>query len=76
MYFNAETQARVLDRFHFAVNEGGYLFLGKAEMLLTHAGSFTPVDLPRRIFVKAPRVPRANDRGRLPRTGRRRPRRP
>ena len=37
MYFNAETQARILDRFHFALDDGGYLFLGKAEMLLTHA---------------------------------------
>ena len=37
MYFNAETQARILDRFHFALRDDGYLFLGKAEMLLTHA---------------------------------------
>ena len=30
MYFNVETQAQVIDRFHFALREGGYLFLGKA----------------------------------------------
>ena len=35
MYFNAETQARILDRFHFALDDGGVLFLGKAETLLT-----------------------------------------
>ena len=31
MYFNAETQAKILKRFHFALNNGGILFLGKAE---------------------------------------------
>ena len=40
MYFNAETQAKILGRFHFALNGdghgNGYLFLGRAEMLLTH----------------------------------------
>src|SRR5436305_2908162 len=55
MYFNAETQARILERFHFAVNDGGYLILGKAEMLLSHGNSFTPVDLKRRIFQKVSR---------------------
>ena len=37
MYFNAETQARILRRLHFALRDDGFLFLGKAEMLLTHA---------------------------------------
>jgi two-component system CheB/CheR fusion protein len=54
MYLNSETQARVLARMHFALEEGGILFLGKAEMLLSHADLFTPVDLKRRIFVKVP----------------------
>ena len=31
-----ETQARILARLHFALNETGFLFLGKAEILLTH----------------------------------------
>src|SRR5262249_51405160 len=52
MYFNAETQGRILSRFHFALNPDGFLFLGKAEMLLLHGGPFTPVDLKRRIFAK------------------------
>jgi len=30
MYFNVEAQAQIVNRFHFALNEGGYLFLGKA----------------------------------------------
>ncbi|HYU35470.1 MAG TPA: CheR family methyltransferase [Thermoanaerobaculia bacterium] len=54
MYFNAETQEKILARFHFALNKHGYLFLGKAETLLTHANSFRPVDLKHRIFTRAP----------------------
>jgi len=54
MYLNAETQAKILARFHFALNEGGILFLGRAETLLTHANTFQPVDLKRRISMKVP----------------------
>lgn len=61
MYFNAETQARILARFHFALNENGILFLGKAEMLLTHANLFTPLDLKNRFFSKVYR-PELHDR--------------
>ena len=52
MYFNAEAQSRILNRFHFALTEQGYLFLGKAEMLLTQGHLFTPVDVRRRLFTK------------------------
>jgi two-component system, chemotaxis family, CheB/CheR fusion protein len=54
MYFNNETQGRILNRFHYALLELGYLFLGKAEMLLTHTSLFAPVDLKRRIFTRVP----------------------
>ena len=54
MYFNTETQSKILDRFHFALNDHGFLFLGKAEMLFTRNHSFTPVDLRQRIFTKTP----------------------
>lgn len=52
MYFNAETQTRVLWRLHGALTNGGVLFLGRAEMLLKHAHLFEPVDLKRRLFRK------------------------
>src|SRR5436190_23628407 len=52
MYFDAETQARILKRFHFALDDGGILLLGKSEMLITHTDLFTPVDLKRRVFRK------------------------
>ncbi len=57
MYFNAEVQARILARFRFALNEGGILFLGRAETLLTRGDAFTPVDLKRRISMKTSSVP-------------------
>jgi two-component system CheB/CheR fusion protein len=56
MYFNSETQERILRRFNYALNPGGLLFLGKAEMLLTSGAEFEPKDLKRRFFVKTPRA--------------------
>ena len=53
MYFNAEAQANVVRRFHFALSYPGYLFLGKAEMLLNHTDDFQPVNLRKRLFRKA-----------------------
>src|SRR5579859_7280099 len=55
MYFNAETQARILARFHFALNDGGVMYLGRAETMLAQRGTFAPVDLKRRISVKLSR---------------------
>jgi two-component system CheB/CheR fusion protein len=52
MYFNAETQTKVLDKLHFALGPGGLLFLGKAEMLLNYGRIFDPLDLKRRVFRK------------------------
>jgi two-component system CheB/CheR fusion protein len=52
MYFNAETQAQILNRLHFALRPDGILFLGKAEMLLSHSAYFRPVELKQRFFQK------------------------
>ncbi|HEY9694763.1 MAG TPA: CheR family methyltransferase [Oculatellaceae cyanobacterium] len=52
MYFNVEGQSRLLDRFHFALNDDSFLFLGKAETLFTRSNLFTPIDLKRRIYIK------------------------
>jgi two-component system CheB/CheR fusion protein len=62
MYFNSETQGRILTRFHFGLKDGGVLFMGKAEMMRSHGDLFAPVDLKARIFHK---VSRANRRDRL-----------
>ncbi len=53
MYFNAEAQARILARFQFALMDGGILFLGKSETLLTHSVNFGAVDVKLRLFTKA-----------------------
>jgi two-component system, chemotaxis family, CheB/CheR fusion protein len=52
MYFNAEAQARIISKFDFALNRDGYLFLGKAEVLITRNAAFQPVDMRRRLFMK------------------------
>ena len=54
MYFNVETQSHVVDRFHFAVREGGYVFLGKAEMLISDGNRFEVVSMRQRIFRRRP----------------------
>src|SRR4051794_5076504 len=61
MYFNAETQERILRRFHFGLDPDGVLVLGKSEMLLSHGDLFSPVDLKRRVFRKVIR-PSLRDR--------------
>src|SRR6266540_1767657 len=55
MYLNADTQAHILARFAFALRDDGYLFLGRAEMLLAHSNMFSAVDLKRRLFRKTPK---------------------
>ncbi|MCC6382166.1 MAG: PAS domain-containing protein [Dehalococcoidia bacterium] len=54
MYFNSESQARILERFGFALSDGGFLFLGKAETLLSRSVVVTPEDAKLRIFRKLP----------------------
>jgi two-component system, chemotaxis family, CheB/CheR fusion protein len=57
MYFNADVQTTLVHRLHFALNDGGFLTLGKVEMLLGKQGLFEPVDMKQRIFRKVSRVP-------------------
>jgi two-component system CheB/CheR fusion protein len=61
MYFNAETQGGIVGRFHFALNNWGYLYLGRSEMLVTHSDLFKPVNLKCRVFSKVGR-PTLRDR--------------
>jgi two-component system CheB/CheR fusion protein len=55
MYFNAETQGRILRHFHFALHDGGVLMLGRSEMMVSHRDLFGADNLKQRIFVKQPR---------------------
>ncbi|HEX3787403.1 MAG TPA: CheR family methyltransferase [Pseudonocardiaceae bacterium] len=54
MYFNVEAQAQIIDRFHFALREGSFLFLGKAEMLLSDSDRFEVTSMRQRIFRRRP----------------------
>jgi two-component system, chemotaxis family, CheB/CheR fusion protein len=64
MYFTAETQSQILRRLHFALDDEGFLVLGRSEMLVAHAELFTPVDLKRRVFRKVIK-PALRDRVRI-----------
>src|SRR5438105_2488053 len=55
MYFTTETQERILQSFHFALREGGVLFLGKSEALAARSTLCQPIDLKRRVFERSPR---------------------
>jgi two-component system, chemotaxis family, CheB/CheR fusion protein len=71
MYFNADAQARVMAKFYFSVGAGGFLVLGRAEMLFSHAALFESVDLKRRIFKAAQTGPLRERRQRLTQAGER-----
>ena len=58
IYFTSELQERLLSRFHYAVREGGYLFLGRAESLLARSRLFRPVHMKWRIFQRTPTMGR------------------
>ncbi|KEO56246.1 CheR family methyltransferase [Thioclava pacifica] len=58
IYFGDKLQARVLPIFHYALNPGGYLFLGPSESVGRFDALFAPVDGALRIFESVgPRSP-------------------
>jgi two-component system, chemotaxis family, CheB/CheR fusion protein len=52
MYFAPTAQDRILSNFHFALQPGGFLMVGKAEALQSRTHLFEAYDLKRRLFVK------------------------
>ena len=65
IYLEAETQDSVLPRLHYALVDGGYMFLGKAETQLARSRLFEPVDLKHRLFRKLPQEWRRSSGGSL-----------
>lgn len=53
IYFTSDLQERILSRFHYAVREGGFLFLGRSESMLARSRWFVPRQLKWRIFERA-----------------------
>lgn len=57
IYLNSEAQNRALVRFHFGLDDKGFLFLGKAEMVPSETSNiFSPENLHHHIFTKLPRA--------------------
>ena len=54
IYFTSELQDRILTRFHYAIREEGFLFLGRSESLLARSRHFVPMHLKWRIFRRTP----------------------
>jgi two-component system CheB/CheR fusion protein len=50
IYFDATAQEHVMGRLRYALNDGGFLFLGKAESQLKRKAEFIPVNQRWRIF--------------------------
>jgi two-component system, chemotaxis family, CheB/CheR fusion protein len=50
IYLDATLQNRIIPLFHFALRNGGYLFLGSSENVTQHSKLFTRVDGRHRIF--------------------------
>ena len=56
IYFNSILQRRVLERFHYALRQGGCLFLGKSETIGERQDLFNPVIQSARIYRAATNV--------------------
>lgn len=50
IYLNAEVQGRIIPRFHYALNSGGFLFLGPSESLGKQDRFFKSMDREARLF--------------------------
>lgn len=66
IYLNRETQDKVLQIFHFALNHGGHLFLGSAESAESQAAIFAAVDKKQRIYLRRPSAVRIKPSAVLP----------
>lgn len=58
IYFDAAAQAQIMSRLKYALNEGGILFLGKAESQMKGDTDFIPINAKWRIFQR--RSPNTN----------------
>ncbi|PWU19625.1 MAG: hypothetical protein C5B48_13320 [Candidatus Rokuibacteriota bacterium] len=59
IYLSTAIQSRILAWFRFALNDHGYLFVGRAEMLRPHNGLFSPAGFGPSFYAKASRTSHA-----------------
>ncbi|MGC1954787.1 MAG: EAL domain-containing protein [Gammaproteobacteria bacterium] len=50
IYLNQSVQTKLLELFHYALNAGGYLFLGKSESIEQHKDLFSSADRTARLY--------------------------
>jgi two-component system, chemotaxis family, CheB/CheR fusion protein len=50
IYLDSELQKKILPLFYFALNPGGYLFLGPSESISGFSDYFAPVDVKWKIY--------------------------
>jgi two-component system CheB/CheR fusion protein len=50
IYFKSPLQERLLTRFHYALREGGVLFLGRSESIMSRSRGFVPISQKWRVF--------------------------
>lgn len=58
IYLTVDLQNRLIPLFHYALNDGGFLFLGTSENVTRHSRLFSTVDKPHRIFCRRPQLDR------------------
>lgn len=58
IYLTVDLQNRLIPLFHYALNDGGFLFLGTSENVTRHSRLFGTVDKPHRIFNRRPQLDR------------------
>ncbi|MEY2428900.1 MAG: two-component system, chemotaxis family, CheB/CheR fusion protein, partial [Verrucomicrobiota bacterium] len=56
IYLDADLQKRILPSFHYALNPGGFLFLGESESIAGYSDLFEPLDRKHKIFAKKPGI--------------------
>lgn len=59
IYFKSALQNKILEIFHYALNEGGYLFLGKSESAKQGQDLYQTIDAEARIYRRLSVVPRS-----------------
>jgi two-component system CheB/CheR fusion protein len=72
IYFQSELQARLLSVFHYALNPGAYLFLGKSEGIFQQEALFAVVDKDGRLYRRhgvSARLPLLRSEMQLPAAG-------
>ncbi|MEM7687503.1 MAG: chemotaxis protein CheB [Pseudomonadota bacterium] len=72
IYLTSEVQKSLIPRFHYGLNEGGYLLLGPSETLGNQTRFFRPLDREARLFQRKDETPPAFSTLDAPRRGSRR----